>query len=141
MDTLSIAQQYFDAWNRHDPSEILALFAEGGTYTDPSSGGTLTGEAIGHYAGGLFSSFPDLSFDLASLAATDETTVAAQWIMKGTNSAPMMDMPPTNKTIALPGADFISIEGGKVKSVLTISWGSHSLSPLTRSSPSIQNIG
>ena len=37
--------------------------------------------------------------------------------MKGTNSAPFMGGPPTNKAIALPGADFIAIEGDRIVSV------------------------
>ena len=43
--------------------------------------------------------------------------MAAQWIMKGTNYAPFMGGPPTKKTIALPGADFIAVEGDRVASV------------------------
>ena len=50
-DALSVAQEYFDAWNRHDAAGIVATFAEGGTYTDPLAP-ALTGGAIAAYAGG-----------------------------------------------------------------------------------------
>ena len=117
MSTLDSAQRYYDAWNARDSKAIVATFAEGGTYEDPASGGTLRGEAIGEYAAGLLAAFPDLSFEIVSVAEAGDNAVAAQWIMKGTNSAPFMGGPPTNKTIALPGADFIAVEGDRVASV------------------------
>ena len=41
MAAVDVAQRYFDAWNSRDPSAIVATFAKGGTYNDPTSGGTL----------------------------------------------------------------------------------------------------
>lgn len=116
MNQLDAAQQYFDAWNRRDPDAIVATFAEGGTYSDPTVQG-LSGPAIGAYAGSLFAAFPDLSFDLESVATTDAGTVTAQWVMRGTNTGPFGDAPPTGQTVALPGADFITLDGDKVRSV------------------------
>lgn len=118
MSAIDAAQRYFDAWNRHDPARIVATFVDGGTYEDPTTGGRLTGEAIGESAARLFAMFPDLSFDVISKAATGESTVAAEWLMKGTNTGPLPgDMPPLGRTVALPGADFIETEGDKVRSV------------------------
>ena len=37
--------------------------------------------------------------------------------MKGTNTGPMMGLPPTGHSIALAGADFARIEGGKIVSL------------------------
>ena len=117
MAASDIAQRYFDAWNRRDPSAIAAIFADGGTYSDPASGGTLTGQAIAQYSGGLFSAFPDLSFDIVSADSAGDGKVAAQWLMKGTNTGPFGGGPPTGRSIALPGTDFITVEGDKVRSV------------------------
>jgi steroid delta-isomerase-like uncharacterized protein len=116
MEPIEVAHAYFDAWNRHDPDAIVACFADGGTYTDPGAG-TLTGPAIGAYAGGLFAAFPDLSFDILSVAPTGDTTIAAEWLMKGTNAGSMRGLPPTGKTVSVPGADFIVVDGDKVRSV------------------------
>lgn len=117
MSIIDVANRYFDAWDSHDPDAIAATFADGGTYTDPGSGGELTGKAIGEYAASLFSAFPDLSFDIVSLASTGEKSVSAQWVMKGVNSGSFAGGPPTGGSISLPGADFMTIEGEKVKSV------------------------
>lgn len=116
MKSLEIAQRYFDAWNRHDADGIVATFAEGGTYSDPSSG-TLTGNAIGAYASQLWSAFPDLRFDIVSAGEIREDAVAAQWVMHGTNTASFAGLPPTNRSVTLPGADFLTLSSGKVRSV------------------------
>ncbi len=117
MSSLDVTQKYFDAWNRRDPAGIVATFADGGTYNDPSSGGDLTGQALVEYTSGLFSSFPDLSFDIVRAAPAGDNLVAAQWVMKGTNTGPFGGGPPTGQSVALPGADFILVEGEKIRSV------------------------
>jgi hypothetical protein len=43
--------------------------------------------------------------------------IAAQWIMRGTNHGSMMGLPPTGKTVALPGADFVVVEEAGIRSV------------------------
>lgn len=117
MEATDVAKRYFDMWNRRDPEAIAATFAEGGTYTDPNSPEGLSGRAIAEYAAGLFAAFPDLSFDVLDHHATGDGTVAARWLMRGTNTGPFRGSPPTGATVALPGADFISVEGDKVRSV------------------------
>ena len=117
MDPTEVAQQYFDAWNKRDPAAVVATFAEGGTYSDPATGGALTGQAIAEYTKGLFEAFPDLSFDIVSKESAGNGNVAAQWLMRGTNSGPLAGNPPTGGTIALPGADFIEVAGDKIRSV------------------------
>ncbi|MBE7554249.1 MAG: ester cyclase [Anaerolineales bacterium] len=117
MQAIDVAQRYFDAWQRHDGAAIVATFAEGGTYNDPATGQPLSGPAIAGYAGGLWAAFPDLSFDIISVAPAGDGMVAAQWLMRGTNSGSMRGLPPTGRSVALPGADFIRVEGGKIRSV------------------------
>lgn len=58
----------------------------------------------------LLTGFPDLHFDLMSVAATSDTGAAAQWLMRGTNTGPMPAGPATGQAVALPGADFIDYD-------------------------------
>lgn len=109
MNLLEVAQQYFDGWNAHDPTAVIAAFAEGGTYSDPSNEG-LTGEAIGVMVQNLINMFPNLSFDIVSKGAISPDVVAAEWLMKGTHRD-------TGGRVALPGSDFIRVEGEKIRSV------------------------
>ena len=116
MNAIQIAERYFDAWNRREADAIVASFASGGTYSDPSSG-NLQGEAIGAYAKGLWAAFPDLSFETGSAADNGAGLVAAQWVMHGTNTGSMYGLPPTGCSVTLPGADFIQVEGDRIRSV------------------------
>ncbi len=117
MTALEVAQQYFDAWNRRDAAAVLATFAAGGTYCDPSSGGRLSGEALAGYMNGLWAAFPDLSFEIVSMGEAGPGLVAAQWLMRGTNSGSMMGLPPTGKLVTVSGADFIRVANGKIQTV------------------------
>ena len=117
MEALECAQQYFDAWNRRDADAVLATFTADGTYCDPASGGRLRGEALKGYMNGLWAAFPDLSFEIASKGLAGENLVAAQWIMRGTNTGSMMGLPPTGKSVTVSGADFIRVAGGKIQTV------------------------
>ena len=114
---VEVFQRYTDAWNRHDAPSIVSTFAERGTYTDPTTAGPLTGAAIAAYPQSLWGAFPDLSFEMVSLTHNDQGLVSAEWLMKGTNTGPMMGLPPTGRSIALAGADFARIEGGKIMSL------------------------
>ena len=117
MEALECAQQYFDAWNRRDADAVLATLAAEGTYCDPTSGGRLRGEALKGYMNGLWAAFPDLSFEIASQGLAGENLVAAQWIMRGTNTGSMMGLPPTGKQVTVSGADFIRVAGAKIQTV------------------------
>ena len=63
--------------------------AAGGSYEDPMTGGPLTGDALAATVATLPAGFPDLHFDLVSVAPTSDTTAAARWLMRGTNTGPM----------------------------------------------------
>ena len=114
---VEVFQHYTDAWNRHDADGIVATFAESGIYTDPTTAGSLAGASIAAYAQSLWDAFPDLSFETVSLTHNDHGLVSAEWLMKGTNTGPIMRLPPTGRSIALVGADFARIESGKIVSL------------------------
>jgi Lipocalin-like domain len=38
MSAIEVVKRYSDAWNRHDADAIVALFVEGGTYSNPIAG-------------------------------------------------------------------------------------------------------
>jgi steroid delta-isomerase-like uncharacterized protein len=117
MDPIAIAQRYFDGWNRRDPAAVLDTMAPNGTYADPGTGGPISGDAFTGYMKGLFSAFPDVSFEIASVGLAAPDLVAAQWVMRGTNTGSMSGLPPTGKSVELRGADFIRVTDTKVRSV------------------------
>lgn len=117
MQVLEVATRYFDAWNRRDPEAIAATFAPDGTYTDPGVPHGLDPGATGEYAAGLFAAFPDLAFEVGAAAECGAGRVAAEWVMTGTNEGPFRGLPPSGRTVAVPGADFIAVEDDRVRSV------------------------
>lgn len=117
MEASDVVQRYFDAWNRHDPTALVATFVEGGTYSDPNIPKGLSGSAIADYASELFVAFPDLSFDICDSTPGSDETVAVRWMMRGTNKGFLRENPPTWRTVALPGAGFLVVEGDKIRSV------------------------
>ena len=110
MSLTDALDRYFAAWNDHDPDAVVRSLAEDGSYEDPTTGGPLTGDALAENVAALLTGFPDLHFDLVSVAATSDTGAAAQWLMRGTNTGPMPAGPATGQTVALPGADFIDYD-------------------------------
>jgi steroid delta-isomerase-like uncharacterized protein len=117
MNALAVAQRYFEAWTNRDADAIIAAFTEGGTYSDPVTGHKLSREATADYAEGLWEAFPDLTFEIISKAETGPETVAAQWVMRGMNTGSLQGLPPTGRSVEVPGADFIQVEGDKIRSV------------------------
>jgi nuclear transport factor 2 (NTF2) superfamily protein len=43
MNAIEVVRLYNQAWNGRDANAIVALFAEGGTYSNPHAGQGLTG--------------------------------------------------------------------------------------------------
>jgi len=116
MTDLDIAKKYFDAWNTHDADAIVKTFADNGTYCDPTTG-EISGDAISAIAKRLWDVFPDLSFEIVSIAEAGACKVVAEWIMKGTNAGAFQGLPPTGRAISLPGADVIEIKTDRIKSL------------------------
>jgi predicted ester cyclase len=78
----------------------------------------LTGEAIGNYAKAVWAAFPDMTLELVSVREIGPGQVAHEWLLRGTNSGPLMDgSAATGRTLTLPGNDVIAVEGGKIHSV------------------------
>jgi steroid delta-isomerase-like uncharacterized protein len=117
MADLEAARAYLQGWIDRDMAAIHASLTEDGTYEDPSTGGPIAGDALRSYVTGLWAAFPDLSFEIESLASTGPDTAAAQWVMTGTNTGSMRGLPPTGRAVRLRGADFFALAEGRVRTV------------------------
>lgn len=117
MESRDVVRRYFEAWNAHDPGRLLALLAPGATYSDPASPGPISGDALRAHVEHLLAAFPDLRFEVGALCA-DGRTVAASWTARGTNRGPFEPgIAPTGRSIELPGAEFLEVEGDRIRSV------------------------
>src|SRR5215470_16693135 len=98
MNAETLVQRYFDGWNNHDAAAIVSTFANGGTYSDPTTPGPLSGEAIGQNAAQLWAAFPNIHFEVGSFMASPGR-FAAEWVMTGTNTGPFAGLPPTGRKV------------------------------------------
>ena len=110
MALLAALDRYFDGWNAHDPDGVVASLSDDGTYEDPITGGPIGGDALAGYVSGILVGFPDLSFVVESVDASSDTEAVARWRMRGTNTGPTPDGPPTGGTIDLPGVDLLTYD-------------------------------
>ncbi|HWS46701.1 MAG TPA: nuclear transport factor 2 family protein [Acidimicrobiia bacterium] len=110
MSLMDALARYFSGWNDHEPAAVVAALAEGGTFEDPTAPDPRSGNTLAQYVSELITGFPDVHFDLTSVAATSETTAAVQWVMHGTNTGPGPGGPATGRSIAISGADFIEYD-------------------------------
>jgi steroid delta-isomerase-like uncharacterized protein len=108
-----VVRHYFDAWNRRHRQ----LFHHQRYLLEPRAGQHLQGEAIAAYASRLWTAFPDLHFGLGRIAATADGVFAAEWRMRGTNTGAFRGLPPTGRTVDMPGVDIIELDGDKLSSV------------------------
>ena len=116
MTCLDRARQYLGAWNAHDADAIVKTFAAGGTYRDPTTD-ALSGDAIGENAQRLWSAFPNLAFEIASVVEVGGDRVMAEWVMKGTNTGPFQGLPATGRSVSLPGVDVMEIGSDGINAV------------------------
>ena len=61
MNAIEVAQNQFNAWNRHDADALVAAYGKEGTYRNPRVDHDLSGQAIGDFAKSVWTAFPDAS--------------------------------------------------------------------------------
>lgn len=117
MNTMQQSSAYFDAWNAHDTDAIIATFASGGSYADPNVPDGIAGPHLAGYAGAIFAAFSDLEFEIVKKFESGDGAIIAEWLMKGTNDGELRGLPPTGRTIAVPGIDVIEAGADGITSV------------------------
>jgi steroid delta-isomerase-like uncharacterized protein len=117
MNALEVSQRVIDAWNRHDPDAVIALYAEGATYHNPRLDHPLKGKAIADFIRSVLKAYPDLRFEVISRGDTGGGLIASQLVLYATHTGPFMDgTPPTGRTVNYPVASFAQVEGETIRS-------------------------
>ena len=110
--------RYNTAWNDHDVETIVSLHTEDSVFENHVTGDVNVGrEQIGRAIAGIFSVFPDLSFETRR-AYIREDLVVQEWTARGTHEGTMtrsgMEVPPTGRKVEYKGMDVIPIHDGLV---------------------------
>jgi steroid delta-isomerase-like uncharacterized protein len=110
--------RYNAAWNGHDVETIVSMHTEDSVFENHVTGDVNTGrEQIGRAIEGIFSVFPDLSFETRR-AYIREDLVVQEWTARGTHEGTMtrsgMEVSPTGRKVEYKGMDVIPIRDGLV---------------------------
>jgi steroid delta-isomerase-like uncharacterized protein len=110
--------RYNAAWADHDVDAIVALHTESSVFENHTTGDVNVGkDAIGNAIRGIFTVFPDLTFETRRQYIRDDLVIQ-EWTARGTHLGKMMraglEVEPTGRTVEYRGMDVIPIEEGKV---------------------------
>ena len=110
--------RYNAAWNGHDVEAIVSMHTEDSVFENHVTGDVNVGrEQIARAIEGIFSVFPDLSFETRR-AYVREDLVVQEWTARGTHEGMMtrsgIEVPPTGRKVEYKGMDVIPIRDGLV---------------------------
>jgi steroid delta-isomerase-like uncharacterized protein len=110
--------RYNAAWNSHDVDTIVAMHTEDSVFENHVTGDRNVGrEAIGRAISGIFTVFPDLTFETRR-AYVRENLVVQEWTARGTHRGTMtrsgIEVEPTGRRVEYKGMDVIPIRDGLV---------------------------
>ena len=110
--------RYNQAWNRHDVEAIVSMHTDDSVFENHTTGDLNVGkDAIGHAISGIFTVFPDLSFETRRQYIREDLVVQ-EWTATGTHLGKMtragLEVEPTRKHVDYNGMDVIPIRDGLV---------------------------
>jgi steroid delta-isomerase-like uncharacterized protein len=118
MNNETILREFMqNIWNEKNFANISKFLADEYTIhidnADPWEGNTLNQSEFETRLNYTFNSFPDIYFDIKT-AVSDGNLVAITWVMTGTNTGQIGDLPATNKKIEANGATIYHFVDGKI---------------------------
>lgn len=109
-----LARRLYLAWSEHDLDEIAAIFAPDGTYEDVPPARSYRGpEEIKGFLTAIWSWAPNVQFEVTSLAVAGDTVVA-EWVMSGTQTGAIGQIPAIGNDFSVRGVSVMEIEGGRI---------------------------
>jgi len=110
--------RYNTAWNDHDVEAIVSMHTDDSVFENHFTGDVNAGrEQIARAIEGIFSVFPDLSFETRRAYLRDDLVVQ-EWTARGTHEGTMtragIEVPPTGRKVDYKGMDVIPIRDGLV---------------------------
>jgi steroid delta-isomerase-like uncharacterized protein len=118
MDVPEIVRAYVDAFCRGDLQGVRDTFEPEGTYEDPGTNEPVPGKKIHEHFGEAFSGLPDMSTETTGLDAISENVSVWRWIIRATQTEQWRGLPPTGRSLLLPGCEFIEVRGGKIHKIV-----------------------
>ena len=116
MNAHDVHKKGADAFNRHDLDGFVGIYSSDAVVNDPAYPEPLKGrEAIKKDISIFVTAFPDIRVRVVKSIVGDDNTIAAEWVMTGTNRGPIETptetIPATNKPMELRVATFERLDG------------------------------
>ena len=116
----AVIRAYYDAFNRGDREEMLALLADGVAH-DINQGGREVGkEAFARFLAHMDRCYRERLEDIVVMTSADGTRAAAEFTVHGIYLATDAGLPPARgQSYSLPAGTFFALEGGRITRVTT----------------------
>jgi len=105
-----IVDQFFAAWNSHDPDKVVASFTEDIVYEDVAAGHISRGRAeVRKWVEGAFADIEDFKMEAVSSSFQNGRGVM-EWVWSGTDKGLLK----TGKTFSVRGVSIFEVRRGKI---------------------------
>ena len=109
-----LPRRWAEAWTRHDPEALAALFADDCVYEDVTFGVESPGrDGVREWARGFLAAFPDLEVEPLSAFGSDRRAVL-EWRMRGTHHGRLAGMDPTGRRFEVRGVTVFLFGGDRI---------------------------
>ena len=108
--TASVIDQFYEAWNRHDPAAIAAPFASNGRYSDPLTRSDLFGDNLTDHVQNVFDVIHELRITVTRMIENEEAA-AAVWTIEGTWDGKLGPITASETPVRFEGNDVFELEG------------------------------
>jgi steroid delta-isomerase-like uncharacterized protein len=112
-----LVQDWARLLSPHQLDSLLQLFTDDVIYEDVTLGAVNVGkQALRAFAENFLLVFPDVTLELSSTFTTT-THGGAEWVMRGTQTGDLPELPATGKRMALRGVSMFEFTEGKIRRV------------------------
>jgi steroid delta-isomerase-like uncharacterized protein len=117
IDMEKLFRKQDEACASHDVGKIMSDYADDCFYENLASGVVKKGKKeISEYFHELFVGIPDVKFETRSVFFSSDQS-CWEWVMTGTHSGDLPNLPATGRTISVRGATVAEIRGDKISRV------------------------
>ena len=105
-----LLEQYYAAWGTGNPDNVIQFFTQDATFEDLAFDAKFIGiDVIRSFAVLTYSGVPDFKVEPTQIIV-GENTAAASWIMSGTHTGDLPNLPATQKYFEVRASSIITLK-------------------------------
>lgn len=111
-------REYYASWGTGDPELVSAFFADSSIFEDLAFDAMFKGiDGVRQFATLTYSGVPDFKVEPTRIIVSGSSAAAA-WVMSGTHSGDLPNLPATGKHFEVRASSIIRTEGSKIIEML-----------------------